>query len=327
MLDPLSSVLSLLNPRSALTTRLQLGGAWSLQFPAYEGIKFNVLQRGACWLQPEQAVEPMPMQAGDGYLLTDGRPYTLSSTPGLPSRDARDIMALGQNGVATLGGDEVILLRGKFTFDSHHAPLLLDTLPALIRLPRAHASVIQWTLEELWGEIRNPGPGTALVVDHLSHLMLIHGLRAFLEDAAHGSANWLTALAHPRIGNVLNLMHAQPAEAWTLDKLAAQAGMSRSRFAEQFKSMVGMPPLTYLVRWRMRMAMRWLRRTQRSVAQIAESLGYESDSAFSHAFRRETGMSPLRYRKAPRVQLQTSAAVDRPAAGLAPPSAGNGLGQ
>ncbi len=312
MLDPLSSVLSLLNPRSALTTRLELGGPWSLRFPAYDGIKFNVLQRGQCWLKTEDSPEPMQLQAGDGYLLSAGRPYVLTSSPDLAPRDARGIVALAQNGIVNHGGDEVILLRGKFTFDSQHAPLLLDTLPPVIRLPRAHASVVQWTLQELWGEVRNPGPGTALVVDHLSHLMLIHGLRAFLEDTAHGTANWLTALSHPQIGSALSLMHARPAEAWTLEKLAAHAGLSRSRFAQQFRSMVGVPPLTYLVQWRMRMAMRWLRRSQRSITQIAESLGYESDSAFSHAFRREMGLSPLRYRKAPRLQLQTAVPTERP---------------
>jgi len=307
MLDPLSSVLSLLNPRSALTTRLELGGDWSLAFPAYEGIKFNVLQQGQCWLQVDGVAQPLQLQCGDGYLLTDGRPYRLYTHPALPPRDARTLLNQADEGVVTDGGSEVILLRGKFTFDQTHSPLLLEALDPVIRLPMAHASVIQWTLQQLWQEIRHPGPGTALTVDHLSHLMLIHGLRAFLEQGGTPSANWLNALADPHIGPVLNLMHARPAHAWSLDLLASHASMSRTRFTEQFKKLVGVPPLTYLLRWRIRLGMRLLRRSQYSVARIAENLGYESDSAFSQAFRRETGLSPLRYRKSPRVELQTQA--------------------
>lgn len=308
MLDPLSSVLSLLNPRSALTTRLELGGDWCLAFPAYEGIKFNVIQQGQCWLQVEGIDEPMQLQAGDGYLLTDGRPYKLYNRPRLIPRDARALLSEIDEGVVSCGGHEVIVLRGKFTFDQTHSPLLLEALDPVIRLPAAHASVIQWTLQQLWQEVRHPGPGTALTVDHLSHLMLIHGLRAFLEQGGTPSANWLNALADSHIGPVLNQMHAHPAMPWTLDLLASHASMSRTRFTEHFKKLVGMPPLTYLLRWRIRLGMRLLRRSTYSVARIAEELGYESDSAFSQAFRRETGLSPLRYRKAPRVELQTQPA-------------------
>ena len=305
MLDPLSSVLSLLNPRSALTTRLELGGAWCLAFPAYEGIKFNVIQQGQCWLQVEGIEQPLQLQAGDGYLLTDGRPYLLYSQRGLPTRDAHSLLTHADEGVVCCGGQEVVVLRGKFTFDQTHSPLLLEALDPVIRLPMAHASVIQWTLQQLWEEVRHPGPGTALTVDHLSHLMLIHGLRAFLEQGGTPSANWLNALGDAHIGPVLNLMHANPAHGWCVESLASHASMSRSRFTEHFKRIVGVPPLTYLLRWRIRLGMRLLRRSQYSVAKIAEELGYESDSAFSQAFRRETGISPLRYRKAPRVELQT----------------------
>lgn len=306
MLDPLSSVLSLLNPRSALTSRLEAGGQWCLRFPAYEGIKFNVVLKGECWLQIDQQPAPLHVRTGDGYLLTDGRPYTLASAPGLPPTDARQVIASARNGVVTHGGSDTVLLRGKFTFDVHHAPLLLDALAPVIPLPMAHASVIQWTLQQLWDEVRSPGPGAALVVDHLSHLMLIHGLRAFFESGMPGAANWFSALAHPQIGGVLNVMHAHPERAWTLERLASHAGMSRSRFAGQFRAMVGVPPLTYLTRWRMRLATRWLRRSERSISQIAEALGYTSDSAFIQAFRRETGTSPLRYRRSPRFRLETS---------------------
>ncbi len=307
MLDPLSGVLSLLNPRSALTTRLELGGDWCLAFPAYEGIKFNVIQQGQCWLQVDGIAEPMLLKAGDGYLLTDGRPYRLYSRPGLAVRDALALLTQADEGVVTCGGREVIVLRGKFTFDQTHSPLLLEALDPVIRLTMAHASVVQWTLQQLWEEVRRPGPGTALTVDHLSHLMLIHGLRAFLEQGGTPSANWLNALGDPHIGPALNLMHANPSHSWTVDALASHASMSRSRFTEQFKKIVGVPPLTYLLRWRIRLGMRLLRRSQYSVARIAEELGYESDSAFSQAFRRETGTSPLLYRKAPRIVLQTQA--------------------
>lgn len=296
-MDPLSSVLSLLNPRSALPSRLEAGGDWAIRFPAYDGIKFNVVLAGRCWLDIDPLPAPIALQTGDCYLLTDGRPYRLASNLQAPAIDAATLMANARDGVVRHGGDDTVLMRGKFTFDPSHAPLLMEALAPVIHLPvsSSHASVVQWTLRQLWDEMASPSAGTALVVDHLSHLMLIRGLRAFQESGGLSSANWLTALSHPGIGVALTLMHEQPEVHWTLQQLAQAASMSRSKFAQQFKTMVGMPPLSYLTQWRMRLAMRWLRQEGRSVGAVAEALGYGADSAFSHAFKRATGMSPKRY--------------------------------
>jgi AraC-like DNA-binding protein len=134
-----------------------------------------------------------------------------------------------------------------------------------------------------------------LVVEHLAHMMLVQALRAHLAEGLNGGVGWLFALADEQIGPAISAMHGEPAHPWTLQELAERVGMSRSGFAQKFKETVGATPIDYLIRWRMLLAGDRLKNSGDSISVISQSLGYESESAFSTAFKRVMGCSPRQY--------------------------------
>lgn len=150
-------------------------------------------------------------------------------------------------------------------------------------------------MERMRQELREPQPGCYLAAQHLAHLMLLQALRLHLAEGARGGVGWLFALADRQMAAAINAMHADPARRWTLQSVAERAGMSRSSFAQRFKETVGASPMDYLTRWRMLLAGDRLASTGEPISAIALSLGYESESAFSTAFRRVMGCSPRRY--------------------------------
>jgi AraC-like DNA-binding protein len=296
--DPVSDMLSLLSTRSALSARLEAGGDWALDFAGYAGIKFVALLEGACWLSLAGNA-PVQLAAGDCFLMTRGAPYRMGSGLAVTPRAASDVFARATDGIARVGQRvDAVAMGGRFDFDPSHASLLLDALPDIIHVDARSeaASVVRWVLARLANELAEPQPGAALMRDHLAHVLLLQMLRAHLATATRDTIGWLSALADPRIGRSLTRMHADPAARWTLESLARDAAMSRSAFALRFKSLVGSAPLDYLLRLRMLAAARLLRTRRTTIAAVAEELGYESDSAFGHAFKRVMGVSPGAYR-------------------------------
>ena len=154
---------------------------------------------------------------------------------------------------------------------------------------------MRWSLERMRQELREPQAGGFLVAQHLASMMLVQALRLHLAEGLNGGVGWLFALADKQMSAAINCMHDDPAHRWTLQKLAERAGMSRSTFALRFKETVGEAPMEYLTRWRMLLAGDKLTNSGDPVSVIAPSLGYESESAFSTAFRRVMGCSPRQY--------------------------------
>jgi len=302
-MDPLSDVLSLLEPRSQLYAGLDAAGDWSFDFPAHEGIKFAAMMRGTCWGSTHDLPEPVRFEAGDCFLLNSGRRFVLSTDPALPAQDCSPILdGLKRDGVAVHnGGGEVFLISGRFDFSGSHASVLFDALPPIIHLPKAsaQAEVLRWSLDLLASELRRPQPGSTLMSTHLAHLMLVQALRLFLASAPDLPQGWFRALTDPRIGAAVGAIHAEPARGWKLEELARVAGVSRTVFAQRFKALVGGTAMDYLARWRMLIATDRLRRGGENVASIAYSLGYESESAFSVAFKRYMHCTPSQYRRRP----------------------------
>lgn len=202
------------------------------------------------------------------------------------------------DGIATCnGGGDFFLIGGRFAFEGDHAGLLFGALPAIVHIRDAtnQAAVLRWALEQLALELKQGSPGGALMADHLAQIMLLQVLRLWL--ASGKQSGWLGALADHRLTRALGAMHAEPQRRWTLVELAGLAGMSRTTFAERFRDVVGQTPLDYLASWRMRLAADRLHRSADSVAAIGFSVGYESEAAFSTAFRRVTGRTPMQYRR------------------------------
>lgn len=300
-MDPLSDVLSLLKPRSQFYAGMDAAGDWSFDFPPHEGIKFTAMMRGECWGLSDGLDEPVHFKEGDCFLLNSRRRFVLSSDPALPAQDSTRLLeAASRDGVAVHGGGgEVFLISGRFDFSGNHAAVLFDALPPIVNIPKAssQADILRWSLDQLASELQDPQPGGALLSTHLVHLMLVQVLRLFLNSAPELPQGWFRALTDRQISQALKAMHAEPASPWTLEALARVAGVSRTVFAQRFKSLVGSTVMDYLTRWRMLKAADRLSQGSESVATIAFSLGYESESAFSAAFRRTMGHTPSQYRR------------------------------
>ncbi len=296
-MDPLSQIVSLLKPERVSAIGLDAAGAWSLAFGHYQGIKFNAVVAGDCWLSMDGLEAPLRISAGDCFLVTQGTPFLLATDLKADLVPAEDVIKIVQGaGAAVLnGGGAFFLFGSRFILDDEPARFLLSSLPPLVHIPAAdREGNLAWALERLQAELRDTRPGGHLAVHHLAHLMLVEVLRRSAPGGPQ-SRGWLQALSDRKIAPTLMLMHGDPARRWTVSDLADEAGMSRTSFAVRFKARVGMAPLDYLTRWRMSLASERLASSTSGIGAIAVSLGYESESAFGAAFKRVMGVSPRRY--------------------------------
>lgn len=297
-MDPLSDVLSLLKPRSYVYGGFDMGGDWSVQFPRHEGIKCYAVVSGTCWLMVEGLDAPVRLKGGDCFLLATGRPFRLTSDPALPPVDAYAFLAQPREGdVRSInGGGDVFIAGSHFLLSGDQARVLLGGLPPVVHIrEEADRATLRWSMRRLGQELRERQPGGVLVAQHLAHMMLVQALRLHLAEGAKGGVGWLFALADKQMSVAIGALHQDPARRWTLQALAERVGMSRSAFAKRFKETVGTSPMEYLARWRMLLAGDRLAHSGDPVSVIALSLGYESESAFSTAFKRVMGVSPRRY--------------------------------
>ena len=307
-MDPLSDVLSLLKPQNYLSAGTTATGAWSLAFPDQTGtIKCGAVVSGGCFLAVDGGGD-VYLDAGDAFLLPSGRDFRLCTDLARPPVDAVAILKqqghrVGRGGITHYEGENgpgeecrpVSLVSSRFTLAGKHGHLLLRMLPPIVHIRGDRQSDLRWAVERMMQELRDPQPGGFLIIEHLAHMILVQALRQHMQDSRSTSVGWLFALTDPQIGAAMSAMHEAPAQRWTLATLAAQAGMSRSSFAQKFKETVGTAPMDYLTRWRMMLAVERLTQTSDPVSAIALSLGYESDSAFSTAFRRVMGAAPRDY--------------------------------
>lgn len=298
-MDPLSNVLSLLKPRNYLSAGFDAGGDWSIQFPdQQDGIKCGAVVFGQCWLTVEGVADAVHLRAGDSFLLASGRPFRLASDPALAAGDGGAIFSSPcKPGIATYnGGGDVRLLSSRFALEGGHADLLLRTLPPIVHIPsECGQAALRWPVERTMQELRDPQPGGFLVMQHLAQVMLVEALRLHLADGLKGGVGWLFALADRQMSAAITAMHDDPAHRWTLQELATLVGMSRSAFAQKFKEMVGTSPMDYLAHWRMTLAGERLANSKDPISLIAPSLGYESETSFSVAFKKIMGSSPRSY--------------------------------
>jgi AraC-like DNA-binding protein len=315
--DPLSDVLRLAEVHSVVAGGFYASASWAIHFPPPDKVKFFGVARGQGWIRFDDDAPPVRLGSGDVILLAAPRGFTLASAPDLNGVEARSIFS-GRTeafigvGEASATHHEVMQVGGHFSPSDSYSPLLMDVLPPFIHVHGAspEARALQWILQRLVEE-REGLPGAALATSQLGLLLFVQALRAHLASGAVLRASWLRAATDTRVAPVLRLMHGDPARTWRLEELARVAAMSRTGFATHFKSVAGEAPLAYLARWRMHLAERALRRGEATVGQLAQSLGYASESAFSHAFKRIVGQSPKHYEAHYR---ETSPARDIPLA-------------
>jgi AraC-like DNA-binding protein len=297
-MDPLSDVLSLLKPRSYMAGGFDAGGQWAIRFPQHPGIKCYAVVSGQCWLAVEGVPDAVRLETGDCFVLPRGWAFRLASDLSVTPVDAKMLYPTRvPGGIASLnGGGDYLLVGGHFALTGDHAGILLGVLPPIVHVrSESDKAALRWSLERMRHELRDPQPGSSLVAEHLAHMMLVQALRLHLAEGLRGGVGWLFALADPQMRAAINAMHDAPAHRWTLQELAERAAMSRSSFAQKFKATVGASPMEYLTRWRMLLAGDRLTSASDSISMIALSLGYESESAFSTAFKRVMGCSPRQY--------------------------------
>ena len=310
-MDPLSDVLSLLKPQSHVSAGFDAGGDWSIAFPRNAGIKCYAIVSGGCWLAVEEVTEPVQLAAGDCFLLPTGRPFRLCSALDVKPIAAGTVLPPPRaGGVVTYnGGGDVFLVGSRFVLSGRHAEILLRMLPPIVHIRKeADQAALRWSVERMMQELREPQPGNFLIAQHLAHMMMIQALRIHLAEGMQDGVGWLFALADRQMGAAIGAMHDNPGYGWTLQTLAMRAAMSRSSFALKFKTTVGMAPMEYLTHWRMLLAGDRLANSGDSISAIAASLGYESESAFSTAFKRVMGCSPRQYGRRPAGELAEDAA-------------------
>lgn len=324
-MDPLSDVLSLLKPRTFMAGGFDVGKPFSVRFERHEGIKCYAIVSGECWLAVEGVPEPIHLQTGDCFLLPRGAPFFLGTDLSIPPVDAHTLLSQPANGRIRVfnGGGSCLSVGAYFSFEAHHAEILLDVLPPVVHLRKeSDKAVLRSSLERMRQDLSHPQPGSSLLIQHIAHALLVQALRLYLVEGATHTPGWLFALADPQMSAAIHAIHEQPAHLWTVEALAHRAGMSRSIFAARFKETVGKPPMEYLSQWRMLLAADRLTHTADAIAAIALALGYESESAFSTAFKRIMGCSPRQYARGCRSAREARLAPAAGDPGLLQPVAG-----
>jgi AraC-like DNA-binding protein len=266
-------------------------------------IEYHVIARGSCW---GHAVghEPIRLREGDVIIFPRGDAHVLSSAPGM--RGTPDLSQFVRGSlplplVYELGGggeERVRLVCGFLGCDERPYNPLLTALPTTIHLSTRDPST-GWLGTLLNVAVKEAGSrraGGENILARLSELMFVEAIRQYLETLPPAESGWLAGLRDPVVGQALSALHGEPSGAWTVERLARLVGMSRSVLAERFMVMVGQPPMQYLAMWRMQLASRLLA-DGRPVANVAGAVGYESEAAFSRAFKKLVGQAPGTWRK------------------------------
>ncbi|WP_447008952.1 AraC family transcriptional regulator [Saccharothrix sp. DSM 118769] len=296
--DPFRDALALARPRAVAPVPLRATAPWGAWFSPFPHIKLGVVVEGECWLCID-GLEPLFLSTGDFYLLGNPPPYGLGSSieeARVRGSDGSLREGVSGRGPETSQGSVTYACSVDFEFRDSDASTLFSSLPPAVLVTADDAGGRPlWNIAALLvHEIETHEPGRSLVLEHLAQILLVHMLRSHA-GSSHEPLGWLASVADDGIGAALRAVHAEPRHRWTLDELARIAMMSRSAFAANFRDRVGRPPLDYLIEWRMQLARAALR-TGDSLTAIAGAIGYQSESAFSTAFRRVVGMSPREFR-------------------------------
>lgn len=264
---------------------------------------FAMLSRGNCWLSVEGVPEPIPLTGGDCFLLAKGTSIVLRDSPRTrPRWSFREIGAKANGNVALCGGGgaPTTIVCGSLSFDRASLRSITQLLPnfILMKADQARTLALHTTVQALASEMEEQAPGSEVVATRLAEVLFIQALRAHIASGVGWrDKGWLRAIFDPQMGTALSAIHDSVKTPWTVESLADAAGMSRSAFAARFKELLGQTPLEYVTEWRMQKGMQLLQQRDKKLIDVARSVGYESDAAFSKAFKRVVGANPGEYLK------------------------------
>jgi AraC-like DNA-binding protein len=273
-------------------------------------VSYHIIRQGSCWAAL-RGETPLRLAAGDVLVIPHGDPYRMASAPDLRSDlpDGavldffRQMTRASAPAVVTEGGggrDRADVICGFLGCDTRPFNPVLEALPRLLILRRPAASTIDRLsplIDLALTEAQERRSGTRWVLLHLSELLFVEVVRRYLDSLTSGTTGWLAGLRDPIVGQALALLHHRPSDVWSLERLAREAGISRSTLAERFTELVGQPPMRYLTRWRIQLACRLLCDDGAKVSAVALDVGYQSEAAFSRAFKAMVGTSPAAWRR------------------------------
>jgi AraC-like DNA-binding protein len=315
MLDPLSQVLRSLRLTGGVFLDVRMSAPWSvlsqmtaedcaqfLERPA-QLIFYHVLLSGEMLLDVEG--EPtMQVRAGEVVLLPRNDVHQLSSEPGITPVPGNSLVQPSPDGglarvVHGGGGAPAHMVCGFLGSEDASNPLLAS-LPRVLKLDLRQGTSREWieaSVRFAACELAQGRLASSSVMSRLSEVLLVEAVRQYAAVLSAADAGWLRGLSDPQIGRALALIHNDIAAPWSAETLAKEVAMSRSAFMDRFASLVGTPPIRYLTSWRMRCAQLQLKETRKSIAQVASAVGYDSEEAFSRAFKRELGLAPAHWRE------------------------------
>lgn len=298
--EPLGETLHLLRLTGSLYCRAELSAPWGISVPELPGsMTFQVVLAGRCWLEVDGEA-PRELGAGSLTMIPRGTPHRVRSGRRvatqplfeLPVRrisERYETLQLGGGGEVT----QVMYVVGRF--DHAAAQRLIELLPRVVQIDTWADDERNWlhsTLRFVTREASALRPGGETVITRLADVLVIQGIRAWLDSAPEARSGWLGALRDPQIGRALAAIHRAPEQHWSVDSLAGAAAMSRSTFSARFRELVGDAPIQYLTWWRLRLGRARLQETSEPLSTISREVGYESEPAFCRAFKRLYGVSP-----------------------------------
>jgi AraC family transcriptional regulator, alkane utilization regulator len=319
-MDALSDILKSVRLEGAVYLNAEFTAPWCVQgecglvkvrerlASAEHVIFFHFLTEGHCKVRLADSAEVIDVTAGDVILLPQDDRHLLGSDPHLAPTGVDTIV--GANAVADAefiqirhggGGTATRFVCGYLACNRSVCRPLLEALPRLLRIPIGDGPASSMLRELLRVGVRETvtsRAGTESMLAKLSELMFVEALRRYVEGLPPGGNGWLAGVRDMHVGRALALLHGEPGRAWTVDDLARGVAISRSALADRFAALVGEPPIQYLMRWRLALAAQTLRAGREAIVRVAERSGYESEAAFSRAFKREFGLPPAAWRRA-----------------------------
>jgi AraC-like DNA-binding protein len=318
-MDTLSELLKSIRLTGALYVDARLRAPWSYLTPparefgalarlgAEHIVPYHVVIEGRCFVKPPRGA-PLELTAGDIVAFPQGESHVLCSSPELAPEplSASYVAEPIANGSVTPArnsgqGAPTHCVCGCFAFDRWLSAPLLGALPHVLRVAFGDDPDAQWLMSAVRSSVAESAlerTGAATMRAKVSELLFVETIRRHLDQLHADQTGWLAGLRDPQVARALALMHAQPEHPWTLEELARRAGSSRSSFAERFAHFLGQPPMQYLTRWRLALAADRLRDGRSSIGRVAERAGYDSETSFTRAFKREFGMPPAQWRRA-----------------------------
>ena len=314
-MDPITDIFQTMHVTAVVHSRLEATAPWGLmreaqieekvtpsgrRFSPSELAHFGMISRGNCWISVEGIPDPIPLTGGDCFLLAPRTSFTLRDNPRTRPRSFCEVAPKASSNVVHYGGSgaPTTIISGYFSFDRVSLKPLTQLLPNLIlvKADQARTLALHTTLQLLASEMSEQAPGSEVAANRLAELLFIQTLRAHIASASEScKRGWLRAIFDSQIGAALKSIHEDVSSPWTVESLATAAGMSRSAFAVRFKELLGHTPLEYVTEWRMQKASQLLQKDDQKLVEIAHSVGYESDAAFSKAFKRVVGVAPRQY--------------------------------